>query len=411
MTKRYKLKFKDLDALNAAIAIESEDLETQVVSTKRHFVSFAPSRAAFAKAGLAAEALETPGPAQGSLDRLAQEFGADLVEDYQYELDDEGMELFEAPVDIDEEGTLDDVLDMVRARDAWDRSRGEGVTIAVVDTGIDGSNAEFPKWKRAGDWTPTGDKPWTDWQGHGTMCACISAATRAEGGRYDGIAPDAKIMACKTRFYDSELASIYDAIEERAKGGERIVATNSFGRKVGTPPPPPQESDFLPALEDAIAAGVTVVFSAGNNHERAGGVPYECTPNSVWLHKSRADVLAVATCDLEREMWYYSSRGPGQFFGQANTNRKPDVTGPTPRNGRILYGAGDRVLPNGWGTSGACPQAAGLAALLIAVRPNLSALDVFEAVRSGAVGIGKGELCQGDGMIDCDASLSRVLTS
>ena len=409
MTKRYKLRFKNRHDLSAATATESEDLNTQVVSEKRLFASYAPSDTAFLKAGVTAEADETPSPALASLERTAGEFNAELVEDYQYELDDDDLKLFEAPAALAAEGALEDVLDLVKAPPAWDLTRGEGVTIAVVDTGVDGSHDEFPHWKKAGHWTPPGDVPWSDWQGHGTMCACISAATSADGGRYDGIAPDAKLMACKTRFFDSELAAIYDALEERALNGERIVATNSFGRKTGTPPVPPEDSDFLQALGEAIAAGVVVIFSAGNNHGRANGLPQACDPNSVWLHKSRSDVLAVATCDLERDMWYYSSRGPGQFFGQADTNRKPDVTAPTPRNGRILYGSGEQVLPNGWGTSGACPQAAGLAALLLALQSGLTADRVFATIRDSAVDIGKGEHCQGDGMIDCEGAVRALL--
>ena len=103
------------------------------------------------------------------------------------------------------------------------------------------------------------------------------------------------------------------------------------------------------ALDDAVAAGVVVVFSAGNYHALAGGQPTACSPNSIWLYKSRADILAVGTCRLDKTMWDYSSRGPSQHFGSPNTSAKPDVVAPTPRNGRILYGTGESVLANGWG--------------------------------------------------------------
>ena len=151
-------------------------------------------------------------------------------------------------------------------------------------------------------------------------------------------------------------------------------------------------------------------FSAGNNHERAGGAPDECVPNSVWLHKSRSDIMAVATCRLDGSMWYYSSRGPGQFHGEPGTNRKPDVTAPTPKNGRVVYGSMIRSLANGWGTSGACPQAAGLAALMLSARPYLTQQQVFAKIRHSAQSLGHSETCEGAGMIDCAAALQRIFS-
>ena len=104
-------------------------------------------------------------------------------------------------------------------------------------------------------------------------------------------------------------------------------------------------------------------------------------------------------------MWNYSSRGPGQYYGNPGMNNKPDVTAPTPRNGSILYGDRQRIMPNGWGTSGACPQAAGLAALITARNPSLSANDVYKKIRDAAYDLGHGRNCQGAGLFDCGATL------
>jgi serine protease AprX len=107
-------------------------------------------------------------------------------------------------------------------------------------------------------------------------------------------------------------------------------------------------------------------------------------------------------------MWHYSSRGPGQHFGDPNTSPKPDVTAPTPKNGKVVYGASIRTFPTGWGTSGACPQAAGLAALLWSKTPSLTPADLYAAIRDRAVDLGHGPDCQGHGRIDCAASLALV---
>ena len=406
---QYKLRFKTQSSLDAAISADTAKLSLRLVNRKRLFASYSATDETKVRENRYASGKSFPGDALDVLKRIAGTLNAELVEDHQYDLDGDELKLFDDVPGSAAKGSLDDVLDIIKAREAWPNTRGKGVTIAIVDTGVDGSHLDFPQWKRVGHWVRPGDVPWTDWHGRGTMSACIAAATRTDGGRYDGVAPEAGLMACKTRFYDSELASIYDTLIDCANRGERIIASNGFGNGVGARPPIPDGSDFIPALDEAVAAGVVVIFGAGNNHVLAGGLPEACEPNSIWLQKSRADLMSVATCDLDRMLWFYSSRGPGQHHGDPNTNRKPDVTAPTPRNGRVLFGQKDRILPNGWGTAGACSQAAGLAALLWALEPRLTAASVFDLIRDAAVSIGRSHDCQGTGMIDCSTAVGRVL--
>lgn len=408
MTKRIKLRFPSIDAMNAAQALETPNSETVLQNKKRAYVAIEVPKVPERMLGV--EAVASVVEIAPELRRIAEEYGAEIVEDYQYELDDTDNDFSFEGAEDSASASLPEVTEMINAPGAWEHCTGKGVTVAIVDTGVDGTHPEFPTSKRAGNWEPPGDIAWTDWQGHGTMCAAISTATdKPSGSRYRGVAPDADLVACKTRFYDSELGAIYDYLTDMSNQLDGpLVASNSFGRRTGTPPPDPGQSDFIDALEDALAAGVFVFFSAGNNHQRTGGAPAACDPNSIWLHKSRSDLFPVATCDLDRSMWYYSSRGPGQHFGQPNTSRKPDATAPTPRNGRILYGSGERVLANGWGTSGACPQAAGLAALLLSLDSTLARDELFNAIRDQSIDIGYAHTCQGHGMIDCAASVDYV---
>ena len=337
-----------------------------------------------------------------------REYGAEVLIDYQYALEQIPFDEFALPVVPERPDTpsLDDVLDVINARRAWSVARGQGVAIAVVDTGINGSRAEFPLEKRRGEWAPLGEDAWLDYRGHGTMCACIATATREAGGDFDGVAPDAGLIACRTHFLDSELGAIYDYLGDLGREqGLAIVATNSFGTPSADPPPTPQDSDFIPALNDAINSGVIACFSAGNYHEDAGGQPDDCFPTSIWLHKCRADVLTVGAARLNESIWYYSSRGPGQHYGDDGMGHKPDVVAPTPPGGRVLYGEKVKSLPEGWGTSGACPQAAGLAALLLS-KHCAKRNEVFEAIRGGASDLGFARECQGAGRIDCAGAVS-----
>lgn len=394
-SRRFKVRFEEHEALQASQAMESPHALTRVVNSKRGFISV---QVPFRIRGLAA--------AERSFDSqlytYERELGGEIVEDYRYDLD----VIPSARHAQGREPSLADVITRIRAREAWEFSRGAGITIAVIDTGINGDRPEFPAAKRQGAWQPLGDTPWTDWDGHGTMSACIAAGTTSEGGAFDGVAPDAGLIACKTHFYDSELASAYDYLIDRTeRDGLRIVVTNSFGRRTGDPPPIPTDSDFLPALDEAIQKGIYVFFSAGNNHHLANGLPNECQPNTIWLYKSRADVMTVATCKLDDSMWFYSSRGPGQLHGEPNTNPKPDVTAPTPENGVVVYGDGVLAFPEGWGTSGACPQVAGLAALLLSASGELGRETLFERIRTTATPLGHATGCGGAGLIDCLAAL------
>lgn len=388
--RRYKLRFRAAEAMEAALAA-ARPAGVATVSRRRAVAS------AVAMMGTAGDPTD--------LHAFRRRFDVEVVEDYQYQVELGGpMSADDFAPDDGTGPSLDDVLEAIGARHAWARTRGAGVALAVVDTGIDGTRAEFAGDRRVGCWPAHAEEGWVDRVGHGTMAACIAAASRKEGGVFDGVAPEARLIACRTEYYDTELMEIYDYLADLAKGGMRIVASNSFGVEAGTPPDLVGQ-DFPYALADAVEAGVVAVFSAGNNHLLTGGDPDGDGPNSIWLYKVRADVLTVGACKLDGTMWRYSSRGPGQDHAGEGNARKPDVVAPTPENGRILYGSATRALRNGWGTSGACAQAAGLAALLWSLRPGLGRDELFGLMRSTAARLSAGPNAQGHGRIDCAAAV------
>lgn len=401
--KRLKIVFDNREAVQAAMAMDSPGLTPRVSNPRRGYISVEAHR----ETGAILESTEN------SLDQLRSVYGARVVEDFRYDLEtqDEAPGLIEMVDEAPDQPSLDDVVEAIRATAAWSKTRGEGVNIAVVDTGVDGNRPEIGTHRRVGSWQVEADTPWTDWQGHGTMCAVIAAGSKADGGEFNGVAPMAGVIACKTRFYDSELTAIYDMLIDRVGQGETIVATNSFGFRSGTPPGDDPHADFPTALKDAIDAGVHVYFSGGNNHALVGGGTLDCAPNSIWRHKSWESLAAVGTTRLDNTIWYYSSRGPGQYFGQPDTNRKPDFVAPTPENGRVVYGSGVRTLKNGWGTSGACPQAAGLAALMLALDKARSAADIRSLIEQTCDPLGLAHECCGAGRINCKRAVDALLTS
>lgn len=402
---RYKVRFPDVESLRASAAAESPLLAVPVRNERRAFMSVTAPRVVGVTGGIESD---VDHELDQQLSTFVQHYGAEIVEDIRYDLEQPGSS-FALPVgpEVPESASLDDVLDLIHAREAWNTTRGAGAVVAIVDTGVNGARPEFPAAKRLGQWAIPGEDPWVDYQGHGTMCACIAAGTTADQGEFDGVAPDAGLISCRTKFYDSELVTIYDYLTDFATDHTdlRIVASNSFGTQTGTAPKPPPDTDLADALTDASDAGVVICFSAGNYHQLAGGAAEACEPTSIWLHKCREDVLTVATSRPDGSMWFYSSRGPGQFDGDPGMRPKPDVTAPTPPDGRIIFGDTVKSLADGWGTSGACPQVAGLAALLLSKRSALSG-EVRDAIRGSAAPLGHARNCEGDGIIDCNAAVT-----
>ena len=309
---------------------------------------------------------------------------------------------------------LNHVLSKIKATQSWEISRGENVHIAIIDSGICGTMPEFPAWKKSPhSWSYHGEA-WTDIYGHGSMSACIAAATSRSGGRYDGVAPDAKLIPCKTSFKDTELFQIYEFLIGLVDKGEvgRLVINNSYALYQCNPPDiNPEEDLLISIIRHAVKKGIVVVFAAGNNHVKVcGHDPFQCGPNSIWGPNSIDEVISVGTVDRHNRMdrepsvpnsfsHRDSSRGPGQF---ANRTTKPDCVAPT--YGEVMWGCGYISLEC-WGSSGAAPQVAGLAALLLSKFPHLTPEQIRNSICQGCLNLPLNRECVGAGLIDCQSAL------
>jgi subtilisin family serine protease len=305
-----------------------------------------------------------------------------------------------------------DVMQHVKAPAAWKLARGENVHVAIIDTGVCGTDAEFPAWKQSPHrWSHDGSDAWTDDAGHGSMTAAAAAATNSDGGRYNGVAPDASIIACKTTFDDTEIFDIYDYLISLVKSQKvgRLVTNNSYGdyrcSEVTVPP------QVTRVIRTAVDAGIVIVFAAGNNHVVVcHNDPSACEKNTIWGLNSLDEVLSVGTVNHENRMsdppavsgdysHRDSSRGPGQF---AKKTTKPDCVAPT--YGEVVWGCGYQAM-EWWGTSGAAPQVAGLAALVLEREPGLSPEQVYDRIRGTCTDIGLGRECAGHGLINCEMAV------
>ena len=314
--------------------------------------------------------------------------------------------------------SLDDVIQHVRADKAWNFSRGRNVTIAIIDTGICGALKEFPQSKRSSVDIPSLFKGqhWTDIKGHGSMCATIAGGTKKRGGKYNGIAPDSDIISVRSDLSSTDLYTIFEELIEAKVSGVisgPLVISNSYGLYTCSAPIGlPEDHPYLQIVLDAIQEGIFVVFAAGNNHydELCNNNPADCHPNTIWGVNSHDQVMSIGTVsETETNQssstpHANSSRGPGQW---AANLLKPDCVAPT--YGEVVWGCGYRSM-DWWGTSGACPQVAGLGALLLSIDPNLSPSDVAKIIRNSCRPLTGAANCVGAGIIDCEAALKSLVS-
>ena len=187
---------------------------------------------------------------------------------------------------------------------------GEGVRIAVVDTGIDLHHPDLAG-RIAGTADFTGEGL-TDHHGHGTHCAGIAAGSGdASGGTYRGVAPKASIYAAKVLGSDGQgmMSDVMAGVEWAVSQNVQIISLSLGG--IG----PSNGQDALSDIcNAAVEAGVIVVTAAGNDG------PYAYTIGSPGAAERVITIGAVNDGD---RLASFSSRGP-----TADGRTKPDIVLP-----------------------------------------------------------------------------------
>jgi type VII secretion-associated serine protease mycosin len=251
-------------------------------------------------------------------------------------------------------------LNAFSVEDVWAESQGAGVTVAVVDSGVDGGHPDLSGQLLKGkDFTGGGDAE-EDIIGHGTKMASIIAGHGHGTGNASGVtglAPKAKILPLRTlqtrsdrNLDDTWGAAVRYAVDQGAK-----VINLSFSNDGGK---------TLSAGRDAIAYAQThdivVVASAGNEGSAAD------EPAAL------PGVVAVGAVDKDANLWDDSNTGKGLVL----TAPGVDIVGanPTKSNG---YGVAS-------GTSEAAAFVSGAAALVRAKYPDLTAGQVINRLIKSA---------------------------
>ncbi len=258
---------------------------------------------------------------------------------------------------------------------------GAGIKVAVVDSGIDKTHAEFDgKTIYGQDFASSASGYGYDENGHGTFVASIIAGDRDTSG-VRGVAYDATLYDYKTDndgdggleaiSSDSNIASIFNQhVTDNIK-----VSNNSWG--LGSSITSRTEATLRSSLPNTITAlraaqnnGTIFVFASGNDTnsevDYAGGLPYRITELvNEWLV-----VGAVSTSGVE-----------ASFNNRCGVAKDFCVVAP----GVSIYAAqanGSYATDNG--TSYAAPHVSGLAAALAEKFPSLTAAQIVTRIKNGA---------------------------
>ncbi|MBW1601210.1 type VII secretion-associated serine protease mycosin [Streptomyces sp. JJ66] len=260
-------------------------------------------------------------------------------------------------------------LQRVQLDQLWAQSKGEGVRVAVIDTGVDadhpqladavdvGSGADLiPKDKRR-EREPTG--PTADLVGHGTKVAGIIAARPADNTGFVGIAPEATIIPIRQNNDQGagDTTTLAQAIRHAIDEGADVINISQ-----DTTQPLAADHPLKAAIDQALAQEIVVVASAGN--DGADGKVKNTYPASF------PGVLAVAASDRNNERALFSQRG--EFVGIAAPG--VDLVSTVPGGGHCADN----------GTSFAAPFVAGVAALLRAEHPEWKQHQIVAQIQQTA---------------------------
>lgn len=232
---------------------------------------------------------------------------------------------------------------------AWAVTKGAGVKVAVIDTGIDRNHPDL-KERIAGGWNAiTKGDDFTDDNGHGSHVTGTIVAKQDDQNGVVGVAPEASIYGVKvldsngSGTFDDVIAGMQWAVEHHMQ-----IASMSLGARKG--------NDSLKAAVEAMAKnGVALIAAAGNSGPG---------DNTIGYPAAYPGAIAVAAIDKNDAVADFSSRGQQVAIAAPGVDIKS-----TYMNG------GFETLS---GTSMATPHVSGLAALAVAAK-GLSGVDAVRA--------------------------------
>ncbi|WP_245566630.1 MULTISPECIES: type VII secretion-associated serine protease mycosin [Thermocrispum] len=272
----------------------------------------------------------------------------------------------------------------------WPLTKGKGVVVGVVDTGVDGSIPQLKGQVLPGiDATTSGSggRADDDCFGHGTFVAGIIAAKPVDGTGYVGVAPGVKILPVRCAVTDEPGKPDSLTPESMARGIRAAVDAGADVINVSASTTE-QNEELADAVRYAASKDVVIVASAANTTDR--GIP-------ATYPAAYPPVIAVGAVDENGRPADFSQTGP--FVALVAPGVK--VHG---------LGRGGHGHWTGSGTSYSAPFVTGVAALVRAYHPHLTAEQVkYRLLATASRPATAPDPALGWGMVDPYAAVSAVL--
>lgn len=289
-------------------------------------------------------------------------------------------------------------LDAMHTQEAWQTTKGKGITVAVLDTGVEDDHPDLvgnvlEGKDMVGFGASRGDRAWAR---HGTAMAGIIAGHGHGIGNADGvmgIAPEAKILPVRVILEDGDSArgkarntrgnALAEGIRWAADHGADVINL-SLGDDSKSAHPEPAEDE---AVQYALKKGSVVVASAGNGGEKGDHISYPAAYPGV-IAATAVDRYGTRAAFSTRR-WYSTVSAPGD---------------------KVVIADPDHKYYEGWGTSAAAAFVSGAVALVKAARPGLTPAQIKKLLEDTArnAPVGGRDDSRGYGLVDPAAAIKAA---
>ena len=273
-------------------------------------------------------------------------------------------------------------VNKIGAATAWDSSAGAGITIAILDSGIEASHPDLKGNLVAGRNIYDNNADVSDICGHGTAVAGAAAASTNNAMGVAGIAGAAKIMPLRIAYWNTTYNNCYATYSSIAAG---ITYAADNGARIAN-------------ASYARLAASSAVLSAARYMKSKGGLVFVSAGNANVDEKIVADPALVVVSSTT------SSDGRSSFSSYGSA-----VSLAAPGSGIWTTALNGKYASKN-GTSFSSPVAAGVAAMMMAVRPDLSADTIQSLLYSSAVDLGAPgrDIYYGHGRVNAAAAVAAA---